>query len=40
MSTTNETRHMKRHETCKCKCRLDGINKDGITINADVQAKN
>ena len=23
MSTTNETRHIKRHETCKCKCRLD-----------------
>ena len=21
MSTTNETRHIKRHETCKCKCR-------------------
>ena len=20
---TNETRHMKWHETCKCKCRLD-----------------
>ena len=23
MSRTNETRHMKLHETCKCKCRLD-----------------
>ena len=23
MSTTNETRHIKCHETCKCKCRLD-----------------
>ena len=23
MSKTNETRHIKRHETCKCKCRLD-----------------
>ena len=23
MSTTNETRHIKWHETCKCKCRLD-----------------
>ena len=22
-SRTNETRHMKWHETCKCKCRLD-----------------
>ena len=25
MSTTNETRHIKWHETCKCKCRLDAI---------------
>ena len=23
MSKTNETRHVKWHETCKCKCRLD-----------------
>ena len=23
MSTTNETRHIKWHKTCKCKCRLD-----------------
>ena len=23
MSGTNETRHIKQHETCKCKCRLD-----------------
>ena len=23
MSRTNETRHIKQHETCKCKCRLD-----------------
>ena len=23
MSRTNETRHVKCHETCKCKCRLD-----------------
>ena len=23
MSRTNETRHIKYHETCKCKCRLD-----------------
>ena len=23
ISRTNETRHMKWHETCKCKCRLD-----------------
>ena len=23
MSRTNKTRHIKWHETCKCKCRLD-----------------
>ena len=23
MSRTNETRHIKRRKTCKCKCRLD-----------------
>ena len=23
MARTNEIRHIKRHETCKCKCRLD-----------------
>ena len=23
MSRTNETRHVKWHESCKCKCRLD-----------------
>ena len=23
MSTTNETRHIEWHETCKCECRLD-----------------
>ena len=23
MSRANETRHIKWHETCKCKCRLD-----------------
>ena len=23
MSKTNETRHIKWYETCKCKCRLD-----------------
>ena len=23
MSRTNETRHIKRHKTCKCNCRLD-----------------
>ena len=25
MTLTNETRHIKWHETCKCICRLDGI---------------
>ena len=25
MSRTDERRHIKRHETCKCKCRLDAI---------------
>ena len=25
MSRTNETRHVKWHESCKCKCRLDAI---------------
>ena len=25
MSLTNETRHIKWHETCTCTCRLDGI---------------
>ena len=25
MSLTNETRHIKWHETCKCICRLNGI---------------
>ena len=24
MSRTNETRHIKWHQRCKCKCRLDG----------------
>ena len=25
MSRTNERRHIKLHETCKCQCRLDAI---------------
>ena len=25
MSRTNETRHIKWHETCRCKCRLDAM---------------
>ena len=45
MSRTNETRHMKWHETCRWKCRLDTSvfnNKQRwiIMINADVNAKN
>ena len=27
MSRTNETRQIKWHKTCKCKCRLDAFNK-------------
>ena len=45
MSRTNETRYMKFHKTCKCKCRLNAsvcnnINKDGMKIKADVNEKN
>ena len=44
MSRTNETRHVKWHETCKCKCRLDASvcnnKKVGIIINVDVNVKN
>ena len=44
MSRNNETRHIKWHETCKYICRLDKIilivNKDGMKINVDVNAKN
>ena len=44
MSRTNETRHIKWHETCKCKCRLDAsvynINNVGTMVNADVNVKN
>ena len=43
MLRTNETRHIKCHETCKCKCRLQAfviINNIGMVINADVNAKN
>ena len=40
MSRTNETRHIKWHETCKCICILDKLfvaaNKDGMMINVDV----
>ena len=44
MSSTNETRHMKWHKTCKYICRLDAIfcsNKNvGIKINVDPNVKN
>ena len=43
MLRTNETRHTKCHETCKCKCRLQAfviINNIGMVINAGVNAKN
>ena len=44
MSRTNEKRHIKWTETCKCKCRLDAsfviINNFGIMINTDVNTKN
>ena len=44
MSRTNETRHVKWHETCKCKCRLYASvcnsKQLGIKINVDVNAKN
>ena len=44
MLRTNETRHVKWHEMCKCKCRLDTsvCNNKQLwnKINADVNAKN
>ena len=44
MSRTNEARHIKWHEICQCKCRLDAsvcnISKGGIMINAGVNANN
>ena len=44
MSRTNETRHIKCHETCKCKCRLDASvynNKQRWNKkNVDVNVKN
>ena len=44
MSTTNETRHIEWHETCKCKCRVDANvcnNKNiGMKINVNVNVKN
>ena len=41
MSRTDETRHIKWHETCKYKYRLDAtINNAGMKINVCVNAKN
>ena len=44
MSRTNETRHIKWREICKCKCRLDASvcnkNNAGIMINVYVNVKN
>ena len=45
LSMTNEARHIKWHETCKCKCRLNKSvcntkNNVGIKINVDVNVKN
>ena len=43
MTLTNETRHIKWHEKCKCECRLDAIacnNKQRWNkINVDVNVK-
>ena len=35
MSRTNETRHVKWHETCKCKCRLDANVCNNKQLNND-----
>ena len=44
MSRTNETRYIKWHENCKCKCRLDASvcnnKQSGMKRNADANAKN
>ena len=44
MPRTNETRYIEWHETCKCECKFWAnfviINKVGIKVNADVNAKN
>ena len=44
MSRINEARHIKWHETCKFKCRLDAvfvtIKNVGIMINAGVNVEN
>ena len=44
ISRINETRYVKWHETCKCKCRLYASvcnnKKDRMKIKSDVNAKN
>ena len=42
LSRTNEARHIKWHETSKCKCRLNFviINNAGMKINVGVNVKN
>ena len=44
MSRSNEIRHIKWHETCKCKCRLGASvcnnKQDGIMINVNANVKN
>ena len=41
MSKTNETRHIKWHETCKCKCRLDAsVCKVDANNKVDANVKN
>ena len=43
MARTNEARHIKWHETRKCKCKSDAsvcINNIGMMINFDVNVKN
>ena len=40
----NESKHLNKHVSCKCKCRFDGENviqvNGGIIINIDVSVKN
>ena len=41
MSKTSEMRHIKFHETCKCRLVASVCNdKDGMKINANVNVKN
>ena len=42
ISRTNETKHIKLHKTCKCKCRLDAsiCNNKQMMTNENVNVKN